>query len=360
MATTAKVVSNRKGVLRRTTAWQTTPHHQHKLESRTETRRRPRCGRPIIAPPLSASNGRAGPTPSTSGARLVAEDSAAFDLANQSLRSWTQFIALLAVVSAGLYGIWIDPNLAGLGTGFVSSVETLSDSHEVVMLAILVAFGVAHSGMAALRPQGERMVGARAYRVAFALISLPLALTAVTYFINHRYSGAALFDVRSVPGVHGAVWWLSFASFFFLYPSTFNILEVAAVDEPKVHLWETGVMRVTRHPQMVGQVMWSLAHCLWMGNSFAIATSAGLCAYHAFGCWHGDRRLEEKFGSDFVEVKNRTSVLPFAAILDGRQVLPRDYWKEWVRVPYLGVVLFTLGAYACHPAMQTAAHWVGW
>ena len=31
-----------------------------------------------------------------------------------------------------------------------------------------------------------------------------------------------------------------FISFFFLYPSTFNILEVAAVDKPKLHLWETG------------------------------------------------------------------------------------------------------------------------
>ena len=56
--------------------------------------------------------------------------------------------------------------------------------------------------------------------------------------------------------MHEAVWGLSFLSFYFLYPSTFNILEVAAVDEPKLHMWETGVMRITRHPQMVGQAIW--------------------------------------------------------------------------------------------------------
>ncbi len=28
------------------------------------------------------------------------------------------------------------------------------------------------------------------------------------------------------------------------------------MDEPKLHLWETGVMRITRHPQMVGQAIW--------------------------------------------------------------------------------------------------------
>lgn len=98
---------------------------------------------------------------------------------------------------------------------------------------------------------GEQLIGPRAYRVIFALVSLPLALAAIVYFINHRYDGTLLWDVKGVPGMHTFVWLVNFVSFYFLYPSTFNILEVAAVDEPKVHLWETGIMRITRHPQMV-------------------------------------------------------------------------------------------------------------
>lgn len=47
-------------------------------------------------------------------------------------------------------------------------------------------------------------------------------------------------------GVHELVWVLSFVSFYFLYPSTFNLLEIAAVDRPKLHMWATGVMRITR------------------------------------------------------------------------------------------------------------------
>lgn len=35
-----------------------------------------------------------------------------------------------------------------------------------------------------------------------------------------------LWDVRGVSGVHELVWVANFISFFFLYPSTFNILEV--------------------------------------------------------------------------------------------------------------------------------------
>ncbi|KAH9318279.1 hypothetical protein KI387_020048, partial [Taxus chinensis] len=119
----------------------------------------------------------------------------------------------------------------------------------VVLLILLFIFAVAHSGMASLRDVGERLIGERAFRVIFAGVSLPLAVSAVVYFINHRYDGVQLWQLQSIPGVHQLVWMLSFTSFFFLYPSTFNLLEVAAVDKPKMHLWETGIMRITRHPQ---------------------------------------------------------------------------------------------------------------
>lgn len=43
-----------------------------------------------------------------------------------------------------------------------------------------------------------------------------------------RYDGTPLWDVRGMTGVHELVWGLNFLSFYFLYPSTFNILEVRA------------------------------------------------------------------------------------------------------------------------------------
>lgn len=70
------------------------------------------------------------------------------------------------------------------------------------------------------------MIGPRAYRVVFALVSLCLAVVPIVYFINHRYDGTQLWNVQGVPGVHAAVWLVNFISFYFLYPSTFNILEV--------------------------------------------------------------------------------------------------------------------------------------
>lgn len=290
---------------------------------------------------------------------LVGEDSATFDLQNQKLSSWFYFTAILGVVLFVLNVIWIDDS-TGFGKAFVDSISGISDSHEVVVLVLVLIFAGVHSGLASFRDTGEKLIGERAYRVLFASTSLPLALTMIVYFINHRYDGLQLWQLQDVPGVHQFVWISNFISFLFLYPATFNLLEVAAVDKPKLHLYETGIMRITRHPQMVGQVMWCLAHTVWIGNSVVVAASLGLIAHHLFGVWNGDRKLAERYGEDFEIVKGRTSVVPFAAILDGRQKLPKDFYKEFIRLPYFTITALTLGAYFAHPLMRAASlklHW---
>ena len=73
-------------------------------------------------------------------------------------------------------------------------------------------------------------------------------------------------------------------------------MQVAAVDKPELHLWETGVMRITRHPQAFGQALWCSAHMLWIGSTFMLTTSGALMAHHLFSCWHGDYRLRRKYG----------------------------------------------------------------
>ncbi|XP_042971009.1 15-cis-zeta-carotene isomerase, chloroplastic [Carya illinoinensis] len=290
---------------------------------------------------------------------LMGEDSASFDLAQQKISSWIYFSLILGVVLFVLDFVWID-NSTGLGKAFVDAVSGLSGSHEVVMLTLILIFAIVHSGLASLRDGGEKLIGERAFRVLFAGTSLPLAVSTIVYFINHRYDGQQLWQLQSVPGLHQFVWLSSFISFFFLYPSTFNLLEVAAVEKPKMHLWETGIMRITRHPQMVGQVVWCLAHTLWIGNSVVVAASVGLIGHHLFGVWNGDRRLAIRYGEAFESVKRRTSVIPFAAILEGRQKLPKEYYKEFIRVPYLTITALTLGAYFAHPLMQAASFGLHW
>ncbi|MDX1977238.1 MAG: NnrU family protein [Pseudanabaenaceae cyanobacterium bins.68] len=215
-----------------------------------------------------------------------------------------------------------------------------------VMLALLLVFAVVHSGLAAWRSRGEQLIGARAYRVIFALASLPLAAVLLIYFFNHRYDGIQLWQLQGVPGVKALVAVLSVISFLFLYPATFNLLEVAAIAKPQVHLYEAGIMRITRHPQMVGQVIWCIAHTLWIGSSFVVAASLGLIGHHLFAVWHGDRRWLTRHGDAFTALKERTSVVPFLAIAQGKQTL---VWHEFFRPAYLGV-LVAVGIFAAlHP-----------
>jgi uncharacterized membrane protein len=232
----------------------------------------------------------------------------------------------------------------------VHEVSALPNSHYVI-LAMLLGFAIAHSGLAALRPWGESKIGPRLYRVLFAAVSIPFATILIIYFFNHRYDGQILWDLHEVPGLMSFVWVASAISFLFLYPATFNLLEIAAIQKPQVRLYETGIMRISRHPQMVGQLIWCVAHGLWIGSSFMLVTSIGLMAHHLFAVWHGDRRLLQRYGAAFAEVRDRTSVLPFLAILQGRQQL---VWSEFLRPAYLGVALFiSLFAWG-HPYL------VGW
>jgi uncharacterized membrane protein len=227
----------------------------------------------------------------------------------------------------------------------------LSSSHFVI-LGLLLGFAIAHSGLAALRPWGEQKIGPRSYRILFALVSLPLAVILIVYFFNHRYDGLQLWQVQGVPGIQSLVWVLSAVSFLFLYPATFNLLEIAAIQKPEVHLYETGIIRITRHPQMVGQIIWCVAHTLWLGTSFTLVTSVGLVLHHLFGVWHGDRRLTQRYGEAFAAVKARTSTIPFLAIIQGKQTLK---WQEFLRPAYIGVAGFILLLWWAHPYLIRAS-----
>jgi uncharacterized membrane protein len=236
------------------------------------------------------------------------------------------------------------------------TLDWLTPSHFVI-LGWLVGFAIVHSGLAALRSRAETKIGARPYRIIFALASLGLAVPMIIYFFNHRYDGAQLWNLQGVPGIVPLIWGLSAISFLFLYPATFNLLEVAAIKKPQVHLYETGIIRISRHPQMVGQVIWCMAHMLWLGTSFMVVTCAGLIAHHLFAVWHGDRRLTARYGDAFLKVKERTSVIPFAAILQGKQTL---VWQEFLRPAYLGVAAFVGLFWGLHPILIDATSRLPW
>ena len=228
----------------------------------------------------------------------------------------------------------------------------VSHHSSIVMLILLVLFAVIHSGGASLRQRAEARIGARAWRLLFAAASIPSAVVVIGWFLAHRYDGIRLWNLQGVPGMIPLVWIGTAISFLFLYPATYNLLEIPAVLKPQVRLYATGIIRISRHPQAIGQILWCLTHALWIGSSFMLVTCFGLVAHHLFAVWHGDRRLKERFGEAFDELKATTSVLPFQAVIDGRQQLD---WREFLR-PAQGGIAIAVGVFWwAHRFIPTAA-----
>ena len=211
----------------------------------------------------------------------------------------------------------------------------IHNSSFVISLLILV-FAVIHSGGAALRAKAETLIGPRLWRLCFVFLSLPSAIILISYFLSHRYDGIRLWNLQGNSLIFLFVWFLTAISFLFLYPATYNLLEIPSVLKPQVRIYGTGIMRVTRHPQAFGQIIWCVAHTLWIGTSFTLITSIGLILHHLFAIWHGDRRLEAKFGEEFYIYKQKTSIIPFLAIIDGRQEFKI---KEFFKLSQIGIII---------------------
>jgi len=222
---------------------------------------------------------------------------------------------------------------------------------SIMVFILILIFAIIHSGGAALRNKAELIMGPRLWRLVFVSLSLPSAIILIGYFLTHRYDGIRLWNLQGNSFVFYMVWALTAISFIFLYPATYNLLEIPSVQKPKVRIYSTGIMRVTRHPQAIGQIIWCIAHSLWIGTSFTLVTSFGLICHHLFAIWHGDKRLEYKFGEDFYKFRESTSVIPFLAIIEGRQVFKL---REYFKLSQLGILIAIIVIWTSHKYINIA------
>ncbi len=222
---------------------------------------------------------------------------------------------------------------------------------SLIILFLILIFAVIHSGGAALRLKAESIMGPRLWRICFVFFSLPSAIILIGYFLAHRYDGIRLWNFQGNYIVLVLVWVLTAISFLFLYPATYNLLEIPSVLKPTVRIYGTGIMRITRHPQAFGQIIWCFAHTLWIGTSFTLITSIGLILHHLFAIWHGDKRLAKRFGNEFIKFKQNTSIVPFVAILEGRQEFRI---KEFFRLSQLGILIAIIILWWSHQYINIA------
>src|SRR5262245_47460105 len=186
-----------------------------------------------------------------------------------------------------------------------------------------VAFAATHVGLATRRIRSALVgrLGERGFLAGFSLVASILFALLVHFYAIHRFEGApgpalgATQPLRAVlvgAIVVGLV--LAFAAFP-AYPGSTYATGGAGTPAPR------GLERITRHPFFVGVAIAAAAHALLATHLVGTVFALGLLGLSLVGAWHQDRKLLARRGQPFAAFLAATSVVPFAAILSGRQRL---------------------------------------
>jgi uncharacterized membrane protein len=163
-------------------------------------------------------------------------------------------------------------------------------------------------------------LGERAYQAAFAALSI-VSLTAlyVSYIVVKppTASQTPLWLLVCVAAVLLLASLLIVAGLSTINPGTAGMVE--AVRCPDV---VRGMLRVTRHPFLWGVFLWSATHLALARDTAGLLLfgSIGLVALR--GTWSIDRKRRLALGAAWGDFADRTSNVPFAAIIGRRQRLP--------------------------------------
>src|SRR5262245_12695117 len=196
-----------------------------------------------------------------------------------------------------------------------------------VALLSLVFAGL-HVGLTTRRVRAalvERL-GERGFLALFSAVAAIGWTALVRYYAVHRFEGAAGLALGAAAAtrlvlmtivVVGLVLAMTALASYLGSPYALN-----NGDGPHV---ARGIERITRHPFFAGVGMAAAAHVLLAPHLAGAVLSAGLAVLALGGARHQDRKLLARRGRPFAEFLATTSLVPFAAIVAGRQrLVPRE------------------------------------
>ena len=158
--------------------------------------------------------------------------------------------------------------------------------------------------------------GEPVFRVAYSILSLALLAWMVV-----AYRDAPIVDAFLPPiGLqHLSLLIMPFACLFLIAGLT-TANPSALVGRPGEHL-ETGpvgIVKITRHPVMWGFALWGIAHLLANGDVASLILFGGITVLALIGAWAQDSKKRRQFGEAWGGFAQRTSFVPFAALIGGR------------------------------------------
>jgi uncharacterized membrane protein len=204
----------------------------------------------------------------------------------------------------------------------------------IVMFSVL--FVVTHLGLShgAVRQGLVDKLGQWPFRGLYSLVAFGTLGPAAVLWWQNRHLGPVLWELPWWPERIMAAVLVLFGLLLFFQslatPSPASM--VPAKNEAR------GVLRITRHPMNMALALWGLAHLLANGTLGDVAFFGSFVAVGVVGAYQMDARLKRQKGEDFTDFCKQTSVLPFGAILRGRNRLAIDELSFPLAV--IGVAVF--------------------
>ncbi len=182
------------------------------------------------------------------------------------------------------------------------------------LLFMLTHIGLSHG---AIRQGLVDKLGQWPFRGLYSLVSLGTLGPASVLWWQNRHLGPLLWELPFWPERILAAALMLFALFLFFQslaaPSPASM--APAKNEAR------GVLRITRHPMNMALALWGLAHLLANGTIGDVAFFGSFVVVGVLGAFHMDARLQHTKGESFAQFCKETSVLPFGAIIIGRNRL---------------------------------------
>ncbi len=205
-------------------------------------------------------------------------------------------------------------------------------------LAALFFIGL-HLGVSGtpLRDRVVAIAGLRGYMVAFSVASV----ASIVWLVS-------AYNAAGYVSTWGQVGWGSYLSIALMLPAFLLVViglttpnPTAVAQEGLVDQPPRGIVRVTRHPFLVGVTIWAGVHLISNGDVASLLFFAALAIVAAAGTVSIDAKRRRALGGPAWDAfASRTSILPFAAILGGRNTFVAREFGWWR--PAVGVLAYAL------------------
>jgi len=187
---------------------------------------------------------------------------------------------------------------------------------ELTLAAIF--FSGTHLGIAGtpLRDTLVKLLGERGYLLVYAALSL----VAIAWLVD-------AYKIAPRIPTWGELYVLQPAALVLMLPAFLLVVIGLTTPSPTLVGAEgllkrenvvTGILRVTRHPFLMGVALWAMVHLLVNGDLASLVFFSSLFVLVVAGARSIDAKRAARMGDEWTVFAAQTSILPFAAIVRGR------------------------------------------